>query len=188
MRVAIAVLAIVGGLAIQASTPAYAWYDRWGRWHPNYYHPDYYHPHGYHPYRRYGYGYSPGPTTIARTTTIVGITEYLAETRLAVRDSETTEKFRRHEAAPASDVEFVGFARYPHPALAGSRTGLLFRDHCMRLSASISVPATAAFSAALRRFRGGRSKGGLPVALWTARGRPPGASRRRAGRARRIPG
>jgi hypothetical protein len=32
------------------------WWDRWGRWHPNYYHP-YYHPYYrryYHPYyRRY---------------------------------------------------------------------------------------------------------------------------------------
>ena len=37
MRVAIAVLAIASGLAIQALSPAYAWYDSWGRWHPNYY-------------------------------------------------------------------------------------------------------------------------------------------------------
>ncbi len=36
-----------------------AWWDRWGRWHPNYY----YHPYYYHPYYRpyyYGYGYRPG--------------------------------------------------------------------------------------------------------------------------------
>ena len=37
------------------------WYDRWGRWHPNYYRPYYYHPYyyGYRPYY-YGYGYRPG--------------------------------------------------------------------------------------------------------------------------------
>ena len=34
-----------------------AWWDRWGRWHPNYWGPGYYHP--YHPYwgPRYGYGW-----------------------------------------------------------------------------------------------------------------------------------
>ena len=60
MRVAIAVLAIASGLAIQALSPAYAWYDSWGRWHPNYYRPHYYyHPYGYyHPNpHRYAYGY-----------------------------------------------------------------------------------------------------------------------------------
>ena len=31
-----------------AATPANAWYDRWGRWHPNY-------------YRRYYYSYAPPP-------------------------------------------------------------------------------------------------------------------------------
>jgi hypothetical protein len=32
------------------------WWDRWGRWHPNYYRP-YYHPY-YHPYyRRYYHPY-----------------------------------------------------------------------------------------------------------------------------------
>ncbi len=34
------------------------WYDRWGRWHPNYYRP-YYYGYGYRPYY-YGYGYRPG--------------------------------------------------------------------------------------------------------------------------------
>ena len=33
-----------------------AWYDRWGRWHPNYYYHPYYY--GYRPYY-YGYGYRP---------------------------------------------------------------------------------------------------------------------------------
>ena len=66
MRVAIAALAIASGLAIQALSPAYASYDSWGRWHPNYYRPHYYynrygynHPYGYyHPnHHRYAYGY-----------------------------------------------------------------------------------------------------------------------------------
>ncbi len=67
---------VAGGLgAIAASSPAQAWYDHWGRWHPNrhyphsaYYHgyyrpPVYYHHHAYygHPgyyhshYRHYPY-------------------------------------------------------------------------------------------------------------------------------------
>jgi hypothetical protein len=30
------------------------WYDRWGRWHPNYYYrPYYYRPYYYHPYYYY---------------------------------------------------------------------------------------------------------------------------------------
>jgi hypothetical protein len=37
-----------------------AWYDRWGRWHPNYYYrPYYYNPYDYRPYSYYYpyYGY-----------------------------------------------------------------------------------------------------------------------------------
>lgn len=33
-----------------------AWWDRWGRWHPNYYHP-YYGGYGYHPYYHPGLGW-----------------------------------------------------------------------------------------------------------------------------------
>lgn len=46
--------------AADVATPVdHVWWDRWGRWHPNYYyrpyyHP-YYHPYYYHPYYRYGY-------------------------------------------------------------------------------------------------------------------------------------
>ena len=39
-----AMLAIMG-----AASPAHAWYDRWGRWHPNYYRP--YPPPAYWAYR-----------------------------------------------------------------------------------------------------------------------------------------
>ena len=48
-----------------ASGVQQVWWDRWGRWHPNYYyhpyyyHPYYYHPYYYHPYYRhcwYAYG------------------------------------------------------------------------------------------------------------------------------------
>ena len=56
MRAVVTVLVIVGGLIVQAiPSPAYAWYDHWGRWHPNYYHHHYYyHPYGYyHHYNRH---------------------------------------------------------------------------------------------------------------------------------------
>ncbi len=48
---------------VAAADIEHVWYDRWGRWHPNYpyYHrPYYYHPYyyGYRPYY-YGYGYRP---------------------------------------------------------------------------------------------------------------------------------
>ena len=37
-------MVVVGGLGVMAaSSPAQAWYDHWGRWHPNHYHhPTYY--------------------------------------------------------------------------------------------------------------------------------------------------
>lgn len=63
MRAVVTVLVIVGGLIVQAiPSPADAWYDHWGRWHPNYYHHHYYyHPYGYyHHYNRHpAYGYGP---------------------------------------------------------------------------------------------------------------------------------
>ena len=58
MRALILALAVTGGVvAVAAPSPALAWYDHWGRWHPNHYHPYYRHRvysyaphHYYHPY------------------------------------------------------------------------------------------------------------------------------------------
>jgi hypothetical protein len=39
MRALVLALAVAGGVvAIAAPSPALAWYDHWGRWHPNHYH------------------------------------------------------------------------------------------------------------------------------------------------------
>jgi hypothetical protein len=51
MRVVLALLVLASGLL--AVSPAHAWYDRWGRWHPDYrrYYPE---------HRDYGYVPPPG--------------------------------------------------------------------------------------------------------------------------------
>jgi hypothetical protein len=42
MRALILALAVAGGMvAMAAPSPALAWYDSWGRWHPNHYRPHY---------------------------------------------------------------------------------------------------------------------------------------------------
>jgi hypothetical protein len=71
MRVLLLIFALTSGLtALAAVSPAQAWYDRWGRWHPNYYHrqppPQYY---GYVPppgyYRFYSVPpYAPPPVYV----------------------------------------------------------------------------------------------------------------------------
>jgi hypothetical protein len=48
-RALLILLTLTAGLSVTAiGSPAYAWYDSWGRWHPN---------HVYHPYHHWNYGY-----------------------------------------------------------------------------------------------------------------------------------
>jgi hypothetical protein len=48
MRVLLLLSVIASGLgAVAAVSPAHAWYDRWGRWHPDY-HRHHYPPPGYY--------------------------------------------------------------------------------------------------------------------------------------------
>jgi hypothetical protein len=55
MRLLLGLLALVGVLA--TVSPAHAWYDRYGYWHPNHHYYRYY---AYHwPYRHYYYHYHP---------------------------------------------------------------------------------------------------------------------------------
>ena len=55
MRALLIVFASAIGLAaLGTASPAHAWYDAWGRWHPNH-HYGYYHRH----YGYYGYHHHP---------------------------------------------------------------------------------------------------------------------------------
>ena len=66
MRALLIIFVITSGLgALGAVSPAHAWYDRWGRWHPNYYRR-YYPPPGYYgDLPPPGYYYRPPPPVYA---------------------------------------------------------------------------------------------------------------------------